>query len=54
MNYGEITRTEVAQKAQQYLGVDKRQDQDSDMIFKCLCKLITDDVFAEVTTKPDL
>jgi hypothetical protein len=24
------------------------------MIFKCLRKLITDDVFAEVTTKPDL
>jgi hypothetical protein len=52
-NYGEITRTEVAAKAQQYLGMDNRQEQDSDMIFNSLRKLITDDVFAQVTTEPE-
>jgi hypothetical protein len=52
-NYGEITRTEVAAKAQQYLGTDNRQEQDSDMIFNCLRKSITDDVFAQVTTEPE-
>jgi hypothetical protein len=52
-NYGEITRTEVALKAQRYLGTNNREEQDSNMIFNCLRKSITDSVFAQVTTEPE-
>jgi hypothetical protein len=52
-NYGEVKRTDVAQKAGQYLGTNNREEQDSDMIFNCLRKSITDTVFAQVTTEPD-
>jgi hypothetical protein len=52
-NYGEITRAEVAQKAQGYLGTDNREEQDSDMIYNCLRKSITDEVYAQVTMEPE-
>jgi hypothetical protein len=45
---------DVTQKAQRYLGTDNREDQDSDMIFNCLRKSITDNVYALVTTEPEL
>ncbi len=44
---------DVTQKAQRYLGTDNREDQDSDMIFNCLRKSITDSVYALVTTEPE-
>jgi hypothetical protein len=52
-NYGEIRREKVRQKATTYLGTSDRQDQDSDMIYYCLCKSITEEVFVMVVTEPE-
>jgi hypothetical protein len=52
-NYGEITKEDVTLKAQGYLGTDNREDQDSDMIFNCLRKSVTDNVYAQVTTEAE-
>jgi hypothetical protein len=52
-NYGEVTRAEVEQKARGYLGTDNQEEQDSDMIYNCLRKSITDEVYAQVTTEPE-
>jgi hypothetical protein len=49
-NYGEISLTQVQMKAATYLGSDNRDDQDSDMIYHCLRRSITDEVFAKVST----
>jgi hypothetical protein len=52
-NYGELTRAEVTRKAATYLGTNNREEQDSDMLFNCLRKSITDKVYALVTTEPE-
>jgi len=44
-NYGEITRAEVTRKAATYLGTNNREEQDSYMLFNCLRKSITDEVY---------
>jgi hypothetical protein len=48
-HYGELTMSEVRQKAMTYLGLSNRNDQDSDMMFNCLRKSINDSVFAKVS-----
>jgi hypothetical protein len=48
-HYGEITMSEVRQKAMMYLGLSNRNDQDSDMMYNCLRKSINDAVFANVS-----
>jgi hypothetical protein len=50
-NYGEIT--EVTRKAATYLGTNNREEQDSDMLFNCFRKSITNEVYALVTTEPE-
>jgi hypothetical protein len=52
-NYGEITRAEVTRKAATYLGTNNREEQDSNMLYNCLRKSITDEVYALVTTEPE-
>jgi hypothetical protein len=47
-HYGEIMANEVRQKANTYLGLNNRHDQDSDMMYNCLRKSISDSVFAKV------
>lgn len=51
--YGEISREEVQRQALIYIGTNNHRDQDSDMVFNCLKKSITDVVFAKVTTEPE-
>jgi hypothetical protein len=53
MHYGEISKDEVRQKAMTYLGTNDQQEKDSDMIFHCLRKTISDAVFAKLTTEPE-
>jgi hypothetical protein len=48
-HYGEITMSEVRQKAMTYLGLSNRNDQDSDMMYNCLRKSINNVVFAKVS-----
>jgi len=52
-NYGEITRAEVTRRVATYLRTNNREEQDSDMLFNCLRKSITDEVYALVTTEPE-
>jgi hypothetical protein len=52
-NYGEITRAEVTRKAATYLGTNNREEQDSDMLFNCLRKSMTNEVYALVTIEPE-
>jgi hypothetical protein len=52
-HYGEISREVVRRQALTYIGMDNHRDQDSDMMFNCLRKSITDAVFAKVTTEPE-
>jgi hypothetical protein len=52
-HYGEITKAEVQEAAATYLGTNNRRDQDSDMMYNCLRKLISAKVFATVTTEPE-
>jgi hypothetical protein len=47
-HYGEITRDVIKAKAVTYLGTNTREDQDSDMLYNCLRKSITDTVFAKI------
>jgi hypothetical protein len=47
-HYGEITANEVRQKAMTYLGTNTREDQDSNMMYNCLCKLVNDAMFANI------
>lgn len=51
-NYGEISRTEVTRKAMTYLGTNNREEMDSNMLFNCLRKSITNEVYSLVTTEP--
>ena len=52
-NYGEITRAEVTRKAATYLGTNNREEQDSYMLFNCLRKSVTNEVYALVTIEPE-
>jgi hypothetical protein len=51
-HYGEIKKAEVQASALTYLGTNDRRDQDSDMVFNCLRKSITNKVFDQVVTEP--
>lgn len=51
MHYGEISRDEIRQMAMTNLGTNNQQDQDSNMIYHCLRKSISNVVFAKVTTE---
>jgi hypothetical protein len=48
-HYGEITMTDVRQKTLTYLGLCNRNDQDSDMLYNCLRKSISDGMFAKIS-----
>ncbi len=48
-HYGKITMSKVRQKVLTYLGISNRDDQDSDMMYNCLQKSISDAVFAKVS-----
>jgi hypothetical protein len=52
-NNAEITKDQVQQKALTYLGNGTRQDQNSDMIFNCLCKAVSKEVLDIVYIEPD-
>jgi hypothetical protein len=52
-HYGEITKAEVQAAAVTYLGTDYRRDQDSDMMYNCLRKSVSNAVFAKVATEPE-
>lgn len=41
----------MAQKAKLYLGTNRREEQDNDKIYNCLCKSAKDDIF--VTMEPE-
>jgi hypothetical protein len=52
-HYEELTRQQVQQQALTYLGTGDRRDQNSDMIFNCLCKSITKEVLTTVFAEPE-
>jgi predicted small secreted protein len=48
-HYGEITANMVRQKAMTYLGTNTRDEQDSNIMYNCLCKSVRDTIIAKVS-----